>query len=73
MKPNLSLMEALIRIACGMTVCTVAGSLFSRKPWCKTLLLGVFLGGMKTASGILRFCPVTYMCEQQSTHKEKAE
>ncbi|MFS0655519.1 DUF2892 domain-containing protein [Bacillus sp. 179-C3.3 HS] len=73
MKPNIGLMEALIRIACGMTICTVAGSIYTRKPWCKMMLFSIMLGGMKMASGILRFCPVTYMCEQQSTQKEKAE
>ncbi|MDX5486282.1 DUF2892 domain-containing protein [Bacillus pumilus] len=73
MKPNLGLMEALIRIACGMTICTVAGSLYARKPWSKMLLFSIMFGGMKLASGILRFCPVTYMCEQQDTHEEKAE
>lgn len=62
MKPNLGLMEALIRIACGMTICTAAGSLYARKPWSKILLLGIMFGGMKLGSGILRFCPVTYMC-----------
>ncbi|MGE6631633.1 YgaP family membrane protein [Bacillus sp. NPDC077027] len=75
MKPNLGLMEAVIRIACGLTILTVAGSAFTRKPWCKMLLLSIFIGGLKTASGILRFCPVTFMCENQDsqTHKEKAE
>ncbi|NQD49935.1 DUF2892 domain-containing protein, partial [Bacillus altitudinis] len=43
------------------------------KPWSKMLLFGIMLGGLKLGSGILRFCPVTYMCEQQNTHKEKAE
>ncbi|WMT28582.1 DUF2892 domain-containing protein [Bacillus aerius] len=73
MKPNLGLMEALMRIACGMALCTVAGSLYARKPWSKMLLLGIILGGLKLGSGILRFCPVTYVCEQQNTYKEKAE
>jgi hypothetical protein len=63
MKPNISLGNALLRIACGLTVIAMAGAKFTKKPWCFGYVVCMFIGGLKTASGILQFCPVTYVCQ----------
>lgn len=61
MKPNISLLNAVMRITCGLTILSAASAKYTRKPWCKMHLFCMMMGAMKAASGILRFCPVTYM------------
>ncbi|GED02988.1 DUF2892 domain-containing protein [Bacillus atrophaeus] len=75
MKQNISLLNAVFRIACGLTLMSAAAAKYTRKPWCKMTLFCIFMGGMKAASGILRFCPVTYMCQNaaNTNHNEQRE
>ncbi|MCY7932008.1 MULTISPECIES: DUF2892 domain-containing protein [Bacillus] len=61
MKPNISLINAVFRIACGLTIMSAASAKFTKKPWCRMHLFYIFMGALKAGSGILRFCPVTYM------------
>ncbi|WP_260984052.1 DUF2892 domain-containing protein [Bacillus sp. WP8] len=63
----------MIRIAWGMRICSVAGCLYSRKGWSKMVVLGMMFGGMKVGCGIVGFCGVRYMCEEEKRHKEKGE
>ncbi|WP_430792321.1 YgaP family membrane protein [Bacillus subtilis] len=67
MKPNISLINAVFRIACGLTIMSAASAKFTKKPWCRMHLLYIFMGAMKAGSGILRFCPVTYMFQHSDS------
>lgn len=78
MKPNINLINAVFRIACGLTLLTIAGANFSKKPWCKGYVMYMFIGGLKAASGMLQFCPVTYVCqmtanEESNNNDKKSE
>ncbi|KFF56537.1 membrane protein [Bacillus subtilis] len=64
MKPNISLINAVFRIACGLTIMSAASAKFTKKPW---HLFYIFMGAMKAGSGILRFCPVTYMFQNSDS------
>ncbi|MGR6856039.1 YgaP family membrane protein [Bacillus halotolerans] len=66
MKPNISLINAVFRIACGLTIMSAASAKYTKKPWCRMHLFCIFMGAMKAGSGILRFCPVTYMFQNSS-------
>ncbi|QXG62826.1 DUF2892 domain-containing protein, partial [Bacillus spizizenii] len=57
MKPNISLVNAVFRIACGLTIMSAASAKFTKKPWCRMHLFYIFMGALKAGSGILRFCP----------------
>ncbi|MFH0348199.1 YgaP family membrane protein [Bacillus vallismortis] len=72
MKPNISLINAVFRIACGLTIMSAASAKFTKKPWCRMHLFYIFMGAMKAGSGILRFCPVTYMLQNSASgHNEQ--
>ncbi|MFE8697074.1 DUF2892 domain-containing protein [Cytobacillus sp. FJAT-53684] len=62
-KPNIGMINALIRITCGLTILAFSTAKFSKKPWCESYMLLAFLGAMKVAEGIVRFCPVTALFE----------
>ncbi|QHF56547.1 membrane protein [Bacillus subtilis] len=57
----------MFRIACGLTIMSAASAKFTKKPWCRMHLFYIFMGAMKAGSGILRFCPVTYMFQHSDS------
>ncbi|MBO9131265.1 DUF2892 domain-containing protein [Bacillus sp. 165] len=59
MKQNIGIINALIRITLGLTIVGLGTSKLVRKPWCSSAKFAIFLGAMKVAEGILRFCPIT--------------
>ncbi|MFC7372500.1 DUF2892 domain-containing protein [Fictibacillus iocasae] len=59
MRQNIGLVNAMIRIAGGLTVLAVYSAKFSRKPQKESYILMMMLGAMKVAEGVVRFCPVT--------------
>lgn len=63
-KPNISIVNALIRITIGLTVVAWGTARFSRRPWRDSYLFMILLGAMKVAEGIVRFCPVTLFCQK---------
>ncbi|RSK25757.1 DUF2892 domain-containing protein [Bacillus sp. HMF5848] len=66
-KPNIGIVNALVRITCGFTTISWATAKLTRQPWrSDSYLMMAMLGGMKIAEGITRFCPMTYMFEQFS-------
>ncbi|MBS4175644.1 DUF2892 domain-containing protein [Bacillus sp. FJAT-49736] len=62
--PNIGIINALIRITCGLTIVAVCTAKLSRKPWCKSYLFMIIMGAMKVAEGIVRYCPVTEMFQK---------
>lgn len=57
-KQNIGILNALIRITIGLTMISLSSAKLVRKPWCFSSKLFIFLGAMKVAEGIVRFCPV---------------
>lgn len=57
--PNISILNALIRITIGLTVVSWSTAKMVKWPWRDSYIVMAFLGAMKVAEGIVRFCPLT--------------
>lgn len=66
LKPNIGIINALIRITIGFTILTWITAKLVKKPWRDSYLIMAMLGGMKIAEGIVRFCPITALFERGS-------
>lgn len=72
MKPNIGVMNALLRITCGLTMLVWTTSKLTRRPWCGGRYLFIaMLAAMKVGEGIVRFCPLTALYEQKCTKDDK--
>ena len=58
-KPNIGIVNAMIRITCGLTTLAMATSKMTRQPGSFSHMLLAVMGAMKVAEGIVRYCPVT--------------
>ncbi|MDG5785941.1 DUF2892 domain-containing protein [Evansella sp. AB-P1] len=65
MKPNIGLLNALIRITCGLTTLAWATSKLVRRPSESGPFFIAIMGAMKVAEGITRFCPITYLYQER--------
>jgi hypothetical protein len=74
-KPNIGIVNALVRITCGFTMLAWATSKLVKRPWCNSYIVVAMLGGMKVGEGITRFCPLTALFEnyQENTQDNKQE
>lgn len=70
LRPNIGIVNALIRITFGLTTLCWACIKYMKAPWRDSLLIVIMLGAMKVGEGILRFCPVTYMFESYMEEDE---
>lgn len=66
MRPNIGIINALLRITCGLSVLAWGTSKYCKKPWRDSYLIVIVLGAMKVGEGILRFCPITYLFENSN-------
>ncbi|MBU9721259.1 MULTISPECIES: YgaP family membrane protein [Bacillaceae] len=74
MRPNIGLVNALIRITCGFTVLAWATSKLVRRRNNDTMpFIVAMLGGMKIAEGITRFCPIVYLFEETREYYDDHE
>lgn len=78
MKSNISLVNALIRIACGLTVISWSTARLTRRPYHNSYLFMTMMGALKVAEGITRFCPLTllmqnYIDDDLDSQNEKKE
>ena len=64
-QPNISIINALVRITCGFTFLSWAIAKMSRKPWKESYLFIAMLAGMKIGEGILHYCPVVDVMNQR--------
>jgi hypothetical protein len=72
MKPNIGIINALIRITFGFSVLAWTTAKMVKRPWRDSYIFVAMLGAMKIAEGITRFCPLTALFEQyQEQTKEK--
>ncbi|MED3563589.1 DUF2892 domain-containing protein [Bacillus xiapuensis] len=58
-KPNIGILNALIRITFGFTILAWATAKLVKRPWRDSYLFAAVCGAMKVAEGIVRYCPVT--------------
>jgi hypothetical protein len=64
-KPNIGLVNSLIRMTCGFTILAWGTSKLVKRPFRNSPLVIIMLGAMKVAEGITRFCPLTYLFEEK--------
>ncbi|MGD7023929.1 YgaP family membrane protein [Rossellomorea vietnamensis] len=70
---NIGIVNALIRITVGFTVLSWATAKLVKMPWRDSYLWMALLGGMKVGEGILRFCPITAIFENQMDSDSEAK
>ncbi|ALC54917.1 TPA: DUF2892 domain-containing protein [Bacillus thuringiensis] len=58
MKQNIGTINALIRITLGLVLFGCSATKLVRKPWCTWSNIFLWIGAMKVAEGIVRFCPI---------------
>ncbi len=66
MRPNIGIVNALIRITCGLTMLAWSTSKYCKRPWRDSYIIVMALAAMKVGEGILRFCPITYLFERSN-------
>lgn len=63
-KPNINMVNALIRITFGLTIVAWGTAKMVKHPWRDSYLILTMLGAMKAAEGIVRFCPLTLLYDR---------
>ncbi|KKK34192.1 hypothetical protein WQ57_23315 [Mesobacillus campisalis] len=63
-RPNIGIINALVRITCGLTMLSWATSKMVKRPWRESYLVVAFLAAMKVGEGIVRYCPLTALYEE---------
>ncbi|WP_368997064.1 DUF2892 domain-containing protein [Caldifermentibacillus hisashii] len=64
-KQNIGIMNALIRITVGLTMLSWATAKLVKRPWRNSYLLIAFLAAMKVGEGIVKYCPMTDVIQNQ--------
>jgi len=65
LKPNIGTLNALIRITCGFTLLGWGTAALVRRSRRNYPLFSMFMGAMKVAEGITRFCPIVFLYEER--------
>jgi hypothetical protein len=63
-KPNINILNALIRITIGLTILSWSTAKLVKHPWRDSYLFAALCGAMKVAEGIVRYCPITALFEK---------
>lgn len=63
-KPNIGIVNALIRITIGLTLLSWCTAKLVKQPWRDSYLFVALCAAMKVAEGIVRYCPVTDLYEK---------
>lgn len=69
-KPNIGVVNALIRITFGFTMLAWATAKMVKRPWRDSYFWVAMLAGMKVAEGITKFCPLTALFEQYQDRQQ---
>ncbi|NSL53019.1 YgaP family membrane protein [Calidifontibacillus erzurumensis] len=72
-KPNIGIVNALIRLTFGFTLLTWAGAKMVKNPWRDSYLWVALVAAMKIAEGITKFCPMTALFEQYQQQQKPTE
>ncbi|MGG5252444.1 YgaP family membrane protein [Neobacillus sp. SM06] len=71
-KPNITILNALIRITIGLTIVAWGTAKLVKWPWRESYLLAILLGAMKVGEGIVRYCPATDLYKKSTTNGQTA-
>ncbi len=71
MRPNISIMNSLVRITVGLTILAYGTAKLTKRRCSNSVILLIIVGAMKVAEGILRFCPMTAFCKKCMIMVEK--
>jgi hypothetical protein len=69
-KPNINILNSLIRITIGLTILSWSTAKLVKRPWRDSYLIMAMLGAMKVAEGIVRYCPLTALFENYPVFKK---
>lgn len=75
-KPNIGILNALIRITIGLTLLSWSTAKLVKWPWRDSYLFIAMCGAMKVAEGIVRYCPLTAFiqrCPIMTDNKQSSE
>jgi hypothetical protein len=73
-KPNIGILNALVRITIGFTILSWTTAKFVKRPWRDSYLYLAILAAMKIAEGIVRYCPLTAVFEMWGeSEKDKSQ
>jgi hypothetical protein len=73
MKPNIGIVNSMIRITCGLSMLTCLTIRGARNQNNSSHPLLIILSAMKVAEGIVRFCPLTAAYEEMAVEKDGKE
>ncbi|MCL6573151.1 MAG: DUF2892 domain-containing protein [Bacillus sp. (in: Bacteria)] len=73
LKPNIGILNALIRITIGLTILSWSTSKLVKHPLRDSYLFVALCGAMKVAEGIVRYCPVTALFDRYQKMMEEHE
>ena len=73
MRPNIGIINALVRITGGLAILAWITSKMVRRPYRDSYILVALLGAMKVAEGILRYCPLTDLFERYQDYRHDEE
>jgi dipeptide/tripeptide permease len=73
MKPNIGIVNALIRLTCGFTMLAWATARLAKRPHKERYFMVAMLAAMKIGEGIVRFCPVTHLYSEYQQQNSKDE
>lgn len=65
-KENIGMINALLRIAAGLTLVAYGTAKLTRKPWRNCYLFTIICGAMKVAEGMVRYCPITDLLQKKN-------
>ncbi len=72
-RPNIGILNALVRITFGLTVLAWSTSKMVKRPWRDSYIFMAMIGAMKVGEGIVRYCPLTAAYEKgQDMMEERA-
>lgn len=72
-RPNIGIINAMIRITLGLTLLSFSTAKMVRKPWRDGNWMMIMLASMKVAEGIVRYCPVVAMMEETKNNQQDKE
>lgn len=68
---NIGIINAMIRITCGLTILAWCTSKLVKRPWRSSYLLMALMGAMKVAEGIVRYCPLTALLQSTDNQSQQ--
>lgn len=63
-RPNIGILNALMRITIGFTLLSWATAKMVKRPWRDSYLMVAMIAAMKIGEGFLRYCPMTALYEK---------